>query len=516
MRTLHRFILQEMLATIVVAVGVCAGLLLLGNLLKEVLNLLMSGQATLGLVLRGIGLLLPFIFVFALPMGTLTASLLVFGRLSADQELTAARANGISLLSLAIPVVVLSLALCGVCGWINLDLAPRSRFAYKTLLSELATKKAPSLIPPGRFFTDLPNFVIYFERIEGNEIEEVLFFQLQGGRKILDVQAPRARLEFDEKTREVRLAFFGGRYLQWIPGQTWKPPTATSESPAAVRSEGGKSSESGTPGSTGLPEVRRQMPAEDEIFYVVAPAPDIPFLGTNAGERAMSELGISDLGIGMPSYGPGFLTNPTATSMMEPRVPWAPGSLAKVPVTNTPPLAEASAPRVVGGAVTAEARNEGGSESVENSEEQGFWQPIPSKELRASLTLPTAAVSVGLPALSDMTFRQLLEERKELRRLGVDEVTPLDVQLHRQVAFSFACFGFALVGIPLGVRAHRRETSVGIAFAIGLGMVYYAFLILAQAFDTRSEWLPWLIVWMPNALFQGMGAWLLWRANRGS
>ena len=170
----------------------------------------------------------------------------------------------------------------------------------------------------------------------------------------------------------------------------------------------------------------------------------------------------------------------------------------------------------------------------------GGWQPIPySRYGTHPIDVPAEAQkSVPLPD-SDMTFRQLLDKRDqieakmaepsspgknkvdflktqgELQQTTVNMLTSVLVYLHRAASFSFACIGFTLVGIPLGIRGHRRETSVGVAIALVLMAIYYSFVILAQAWAEHADRAPYLIVWLPDFIFQAAGAVLLWRANRG-
>jgi lipopolysaccharide export system permease protein len=386
MRTLHAYLTRQVLLTLGMTVTVFTFVLLLTNLLKEILSLLVNRQATLLIVLQAVGLLLPFVIAFALPMAMLTAALLVFGRFSADQELTAARASGLSLISLISPILLLSLALSLVCGLFNLELAPLCRAAYKQMLFRLGSERSASFVQEGRFVMDFPGWVIYTRKRDGEHLQDVRLYRVENDRISMSIEASDGLWIVDPAARTLTLTLTNATIFQRV-----------SDSPE---------------------------PSDGE--------------GTNAPSSGAS-------GSASPEWQPGFAE---------------------------------------------------------------WWTTDPPIELK----LPDS--DKRKPKLSEMSFRELRAEIRSLERQGID-TTPAQVQIHRQVAFSFASIGFALVGIPLGIRAHRRETTAGVAIALILVLLYYSFIVIAQALEARPEYIPQLIVWLPNFLFQATGGFLLWRANRG-
>ena len=205
MKTLHKYLTLQVFASLLLTVAVFTFVLLLGTVLKEILLLLVNGQARIGTVLEAIGLLIPFVCVYALPMGLLTATLLVFGRFSADQELTAARASGVSLLSLVAPVLLLSLLCCGVSAWFNMDLGPRSRVEYKNLISRARTDLMSVELPAGQPIYDFHGYIFVVGENSSGNLKDVTIEDLKNNTTYF---APQGQYAVDTTNNKLTLTLF--------------------------------------------------------------------------------------------------------------------------------------------------------------------------------------------------------------------------------------------------------------------------------------------------------------------
>lgn len=184
MKILHRHIFASVLFTCAVAAGLFAFVLIVGNAFKDMIGYLLAGQLTLGAFCKLLVLLVPYVAIHALPMGMLTAVLLVLGRMSAQQEITAMRAAGLSLGYAARPIFLVA-ALGVIAGLaVNCHYMPRARTAYRDTLSEAVRENPLNFIVPKTFIRDFPGAVVYVNRKDGDNLRDFWLWQLDDQKRV--------------------------------------------------------------------------------------------------------------------------------------------------------------------------------------------------------------------------------------------------------------------------------------------------------------------------------------------
>ena len=113
--------------------------------------------------------------------------------------------------------------------------------------------------------------------------------------------------------------------------------------------------------------------------------------------------------------------------------------------------------------------------------------------------------------LSSYTLPELLGY---LPTIAGEEKLRATVELHKRFAASLACVAFALIAVPLGITAHRKETSVGFALSLVIAFTYFFFIIMADTFRGNPAAHPTVLIWVPNVLFITLGTVLFWRLSK--
>lgn len=365
MQTLHRHVLADFLIYAMTAAAALVFVVCVA-LVFGTANLMTQGVG-MRAFLKVIALGVPSVLPFAIPVSLLTASLLLFGRLSADGEITALKACGVSLWSLLSPLLLLALLMTLFCAWLNNRTVPRNRRLQRQFLYEIDSVSPLDFFPAGQTISDFPGLTVWIERIEDDELFNIRIYDQRHGQTSREIHARSGAVYLEAEEQNLMLDLYD---------VTIDPFDDKRPGPAVVGKWTVKVAD------TGQRRGYRERPADYEI-----------------------------------------------------------------------------------------------EELLEN--------------IRALDAVPSG---------------QSLADRNEKRMT-------LRVELNKRLALAAACFAFVLLGAPLGIKAHRKESSVGGAISLAVLLVFYVFLVLAESLRGRPEFRPDLLIWLPVLLALILGRSLIRRAD---
>jgi lipopolysaccharide export system permease protein len=231
---LDRYIFRSVLFSCTAAVLLLVFVLMLGNVLRDLLGPMLAGQLPLTKFLSLTALLIPPAATYALPMGMLTGILLTLGRLSADNEITAMRAAGISLPRLTRPVFILAGLAAAVGLYVNFEAMPHTKVVYERNLTAAEHANPLNLIVPRTFIKQFPGYVLYIGDKQQGVLKDFWLWQLDSDHRVVRfVRAGSGRVDYNEKTNQIQVVLANAQVETLDP----KAPENFTESPSIATFE---------------------------------------------------------------------------------------------------------------------------------------------------------------------------------------------------------------------------------------------------------------------------------------
>jgi len=210
-KIIHRYIFKEIASSFIIILFILTFVLLMGKIL-QIMDLMINKGISVFAIAKLIFFLLPSFMLFTIPIALLIAILIAMGRFSADNEITALKTSGISLMQIYYPVAIVSLITFIITIIVGYFLVPQSNFATKRLLFTIAQQNANIGIKEKVFNSDFKGFLLYAENIpvDKNYMEGVIVSDNRIIGEQNTILAKKAFLVSDPESMTVKLKLENG------------------------------------------------------------------------------------------------------------------------------------------------------------------------------------------------------------------------------------------------------------------------------------------------------------------
>jgi lipopolysaccharide export system permease protein len=211
MRILNTYILREHLGPFLFGFFVVTFVLVM-DFVIDIIDLIIDKGLEAWTILEIFGLNLAWMLALSLPMAVLVATLMAYGRLSADNEITAIKSSGTSLYTVISPALAASVVLAVALTLFSNFVLPEFNHRARTLMSDIGKKRPTLTFRAGIFMDEFPGYTVLIKKVDErrSQLEGITIYDERSGSSPTTIMAKRGALEFSPDGNTLRMDLYEG------------------------------------------------------------------------------------------------------------------------------------------------------------------------------------------------------------------------------------------------------------------------------------------------------------------
>lgn len=451
---IHRYVLRRHIGPFIFSLMVITLIFLLNLIFRELGRILSKG-IEFKIIMEFFMLNLAWILAMAIPMALLTATIMAFGALSSENEITAMKASGVSLFRIISFMILVATFMAIFMIWFNNAVLPDFNHRARLLSSDIGAKRPTLKLEPGILLSqDKFNIMvneIVSEKDNISELAGITIFEQSGSKISRTILADYGELRVDPLNEVIHLNLHDGEMHEF----DWTQPSNY-----------------------------RKLNFPDHVVNFAIP-------GLKLTRRKSERYSDREMN----------------TEQMLEEVAIKRASLVRQK-QNLNQIVQASLKSPFFHFSVGDSNNVSQSFLCTLTPEnlQSAVRPIPIND-------PIIEFGTKLAA-----NQRLLSQFQQLRNKVASKNSAISqksrkisgylVEVHKKYSIPVACIVFILIGAPLGIMSRRGSMATGASFGLLFFIVYWAFLIGGEELANREIISPVTAMWAANVIVGILGIFL--------
>lgn len=447
MYILSKYILRKHIGPFLFGFFIITLLFMLNLVFKELGRILSKGL-DFWVIVEFFALNLAWILALAVPMSVLMACLMAFGQFSAENEITAIKASGISLYHIILPVIIVAAGLSIFLIWFNNEVLPDSNHRLRLLARDITIKKPTVNLEPGYLYQDIPNLFIRVDHLIEKEnlskMRGVVIYDKSDPGNNKTIIADHGEIFVNKNTGLLQITLYEGEIHE-----------------------------------INTDKLENYNRIQFQKYALTIPIPNMVLQRSESGYRGDREQSSK-------------MMRQEINNNLE---------LIQKRKQNLVIFIELQIYRYF-------PKNKNNSDERSDPDFKTNQSPILTEKLKNS---PRVNVNLIKQIRINKNVLQRIKGEGDINRSYELANNKLLVEIYKKYSIPFACIVFVLIGAPLGIMARRGNMAVSGGISLIFFIIYWIFLIGGEELADRDMLSPFLSMWLANFIVGAFGTYLLIR-----